>query len=73
MAPNDILRHYVLEHELPMILNESHASVVGGHYAGKDTLQKILQAGLWWPTMDADAREYCHTCDVSQKNGKSSQ
>ena len=55
MRPNEILHRYILEHEQPMILNEVHANVAGGHYARKSTVQKILQAGLWWPTLHADA------------------
>ena len=46
MGPDDILRRYVLEHELPMILNEAHAGVAGGHYIGKYMVCKVLQAGL---------------------------
>ena len=55
MGPDEILYRCILEHERPMILNEVHVGVVGHHYAGKDTLQKILQEGLWCPTMHADA------------------
>ena len=35
MGPDEILRCYVLEHEWLMVLNESHAGVVGFHYAWK--------------------------------------
>ena len=35
-------------------------------------VRKILQAGLWWPTMHADARDYCHIYDVCQRTGKPS-
>ena len=67
MGPDEILCHCVLEHEWPMTLNEVHAGVAGGHYAGKAILRKILQAGLWWPTVHADAREYCRNCDICQR------
>jgi len=53
-----------------MILVEVHSGVDGGHYAGKDTTQNILRAGLWWPTLHKDAKEYCRACDVSQTVGK---
>ena len=35
MGPDEILHRYVLEHERPMVLNEAHVGVVGGHYVGK--------------------------------------
>ena len=55
MGPNEILRHHVLEHEILIILNEAHAGISRDHYDGKDTMQNILQVGLWWPTMHADS------------------
>ena len=47
MGPDEILWHCILEHENRMILNEAHVGVTGGHYAGKSTVHKILQEGLW--------------------------
>jgi hypothetical protein len=38
MCADNILRRCVLEHERPRILAESHEGIVGGHYAGKDTM-----------------------------------
>jgi hypothetical protein len=40
-----------------MILEEGHEGIVGGHYEGKETTQKVLQAGLWWPTLHRDAKK----------------
>ena len=72
MGLDEILRRCILEHERLMVLNEAHAGVVGGHYAGKTTVQKILQDGLWWPTLYADAKDYCRSYDIFQRTGKSS-
>ena len=47
-----------------MILSEAHVGVTGGHYVGKETMRKILQAMLWWPTLHADTKDYCRSCDV---------
>jgi hypothetical protein len=44
-----------MEHETPIILAESHERIVGGHYAGKVTTQKVLHAQLWWPIVLKDA------------------
>ena len=32
--------------------------------------RKIYHAGLWWPTIHRDSKEYCQTCDVYQRVGK---
>jgi hypothetical protein len=72
MGPNEILRRCVMEAELPMILKESHEGIAGGHYAGKTTMQKVLRASLWWPTLHIDAKEYTKACNVCQRVGKPS-
>jgi hypothetical protein len=72
MGPDEILRRCVMEVEIPLILAESHEGITGGHYAGKETMQKVLRAGLWWPTLHRDAKEYYRACDVCQRVGKPS-
>ena len=72
MGPNEILWHCVLEHESLLILNEAHAGIAGGHYAGKNMVQNILKANLWWPTMHSDTQDYCRSCDVCQRTGNRS-
>jgi hypothetical protein len=70
MGADNILRRCALEHERPRILAETHEGIARGHYAGKATAQKVLHAGLWWPTIHRDAKEYCQQCDVCQRVGK---
>jgi len=38
MGADRILRICVIEHEIPRILVEANAGIVGGHYAIKDTM-----------------------------------
>jgi hypothetical protein len=64
------LQRYVLEHERPRFLTKSHDKIVGGHYAGKATVHKLLHAGLWWLTIHKDSNDYFHRCDVCQRLGK---
>jgi hypothetical protein len=71
MGADSILCRYVLEHERPRVLIEAHEGIVGGHYTEKYTVHKILRAGLWWPTIHRDSKEYCQRCDVYQRVGKS--
>jgi hypothetical protein len=42
MGTNNILSICVLEHERPRILSEAHEGIVGGNYAGKDIVKKVL-------------------------------
>jgi hypothetical protein len=69
MGLDEIPRGCVMEEERPLILAEAHEGIVGGHYAGKETTQKVLRAGLWWPTLHRDAKEYYRSCDC-QRIGK---
>jgi hypothetical protein len=59
LGADGILRICVIEHERSVILAEVHEGIVGGHYAGKSTAKKVLHAGLWWPTVHKDSKEYC--------------
>jgi transposase InsO family protein len=51
---------------------EAHEGIAGGHYTGKSTTQRVLRAGLWWPTLHRDAKYYSRACDVCQRVGKPS-
>ena len=69
MGLDNILRRCVLEHERPRILEEAHEGIAGGDYARKDIVHKVLHVGIWWPTIQRDAKEYCQKCDVCQRDG----
>ena len=45
---------------------------MGGHYAGRETTQKILLTGLLWPTLHQDLKAYCKACGVCQGTGRPS-
>ena len=72
MEPDEILRRCVMEVEQPFILTKSHEGIEGGKYVGKATTYKVLRAGLWWPTLHQDAKDYSRACDVCQRVGKPS-
>jgi hypothetical protein len=56
MGPDEILKRCIMEEERPMILTKAHEGIAGGHYAVKETEQKVLRAGLWWPSLHQDAK-----------------
>jgi hypothetical protein len=72
MGPDEILRRCIMGSEKPLILANSHEGIIGGHYAGKETMHKVLRDGLWWPTLHRDDKDYYRSCDVFQRVGKSS-
>jgi hypothetical protein len=47
-------------------LYEFHDGFCGGHFAGRITVEKILQVGYYSPTFFKDAHDYCRSCDVCQ-------
>jgi hypothetical protein len=67
MGPDEIPRRCVMEAERPLVLAEAHEGIAGGHYAGKETMNKVLRAGLWWPTLHKDAKEYYKSFVVCQR------
>jgi phosphopantetheinyl transferase (holo-ACP synthase) len=70
LGGDGILMRCILEHERTTKLEEAHIGIVGGHYAGKETTQKMLCVGVWWPTLFKDVKEYFQSCDVCQRVGK---
>jgi len=46
---------------------------VGGHYARKATMQKILCTSLWWLTLHKDSKVYCREFDACQRTDMPSQ
>ena len=69
---DEVLHICVMPHEKEAIIREAHSSTTGGHFAGKLNAQKILTAGLSWPTLHKDTKEFCRCCDICQRVGKPS-
>ena len=51
------------------ILQACHDSPYGGHHAGDRPAAKVLQSGLYWPTLFKDAHRYVKHCDACEKMG----
>ena len=52
---------------LTKFLNDYHAGACGGNLSGYATVQKILRAGYFWPTIFWDfilAVRSCHACQI---------
>ncbi|XP_010412429.1 PREDICTED: uncharacterized protein LOC104698719 [Camelina sativa] len=53
---NGLFRRCIAEEEVRGVLEHCHRSAYRGQFATFKTVQKILQAGRWWPTMFKDAQ-----------------
>lgn len=70
MGPDQILQRCAMEEEIPSVLKEAHDGLAGGHMGLDATTRKVLLAGLWWPTLHTDVREWVVGCDTCQYTGK---
>lgn len=62
-----------MEEEISGVLKEAHDGLAGGHMGPDATTRKVLLAGLWWPTLHTDAREWVIGCDTCQSAEKITQ
>ncbi|CAN6579032.1 unnamed protein product [Malus baccata var. baccata] len=68
-CPDQIIRMCIPEAEQESVLKFAHHFACGGHFGQKRTAEKILQSGLFWPTLFKDAHNWCKACDRCQRVG----
>ncbi|KAL4284010.1 hypothetical protein GQ457_16G015110 [Hibiscus cannabinus] len=64
---DQIIRRSIPEEEQQTILEQCHSAPYGGHFGGNRTAAKVLQSGLYWPTLHRDAQLFCQQCDRCQR------
>ncbi|XP_050885076.1 uncharacterized protein LOC127088200 [Lathyrus oleraceus] len=64
-----LVRKYVPEEEQRYVLKACHDSDYGGHFSGDRPAAKVLQSGLYWPTLFKDAQQLIKECDKCQRMG----
>lgn len=64
-----LVRRCVPEEEQREILKACHDSEYGGHFSGDKIAAKLLQSGLYWPTLFKDAQNIVKECDICQRTG----
>ncbi|KAH9705175.1 hypothetical protein KPL70_011778 [Citrus sinensis] len=52
---DQVIKRCVSEFEIPSILQFSHSYACGGHFGPKRTASKVLECGLFWPTLFRDS------------------
>ena len=67
---DQIICRFVPDFEQSAVLQEAHGGISGGHFSGDITEKKILQSGLWWPTVLKDAHMFARECVVCQQMGQ---
>jgi hypothetical protein len=68
-CPDQIIRRCIPEFDQTDVISFCHDHACGGHFSANKIVAKILQCGFYWPTMFADARAYCTSCERCQKLG----
>ena len=62
VGADQIILGCVPEEEQEHILSMCHSSLCGAHFASRKTRVKVLQSGLYWPTLFKDAIKYFKEC-----------
>ncbi|XP_050915726.1 uncharacterized protein LOC127130803 [Lathyrus oleraceus] len=66
---DDIFRHCVPEDEVENVISHYHSAPFGGHASTSKRCAKILQADLFWPTLQKDDHIVITNCDPCQCTG----
>ena len=53
--------------EANYVLREVHEGACGNHLGAKSLIHKVVCAGYYWPTIQADAKAYVKVCDQCQR------
>nr|KAJ0227044.1 hypothetical protein LSAT_V11C100041560 [Lactuca sativa] len=72
-CPDQIIRRCVPQQEHQSILQLCHEFACGGHFRPSRTLRKVLECGLFWPTMSRDCYLFCKSYERCQMTGNISQ
>ncbi|KAI3682101.1 hypothetical protein L2E82_50133 [Cichorium intybus] len=69
VGEDQIIRRCVPDNEIGEVLDLCHASACGGHFSGRKTGYKVLEAGLYWPTIFRDSHRTAKECINFQQLG----
>ncbi|XP_065635164.1 uncharacterized protein LOC136069940 [Quercus suber] len=53
--------------EINYMLREVHEGACGNHSGARSLVHKVICAGYYWPTIEADAKAYVKVCDQCQR------
>ena len=53
--------------EANYVLQEVHEGACGNHSGARSLIHKVVRAGYYWPTVQADTKAYVKVCDQCQR------
>ncbi|XP_060200426.1 uncharacterized protein LOC132628679 [Lycium barbarum] len=66
---DQLVRRCIPQTEVNQVLESCHSSPYGGNFQGDRTAAKVLQFGLYWPTLFKDAHAFARSCNRCQRTG----
>ncbi|RDX65693.1 hypothetical protein CR513_55623, partial [Mucuna pruriens] len=69
LCSDKVTRRCIPDIEINSILQFYHSSPRGSHYRSTRTARKVLDCGLYWPSIFRDAHQFVSTCERCQKAG----
>ncbi|RDX86795.1 Retrovirus-related Pol polyprotein, partial [Mucuna pruriens] len=69
LCSDKVIRRCIPDAEINSVLQFCHSAPGGGHYGSTRTARKVLDYGLYWPTIFRDAHKFVSTCEKCQKAG----
>ncbi|RDX64782.1 Retrovirus-related Pol polyprotein, partial [Mucuna pruriens] len=69
LCSDKIIRRCIPDTEINSVLQFCHSAPGGGHYGSSRTARKVLDCGLYWPSIFRDAHQFVSTCEKCQKAG----
>ena len=67
-CPDQLLRCVSNDDQIG-VLTFCHSEACGGHFSARKMMDKILQAGFYWPTLFKDCFDFCKTSTRCQQLG----
>ena len=53
--------------EADYVMREVHEGICRNHLGSRSLVHKLIRAGYYWPTMQADTEAYVRACDKCQR------
>ncbi|CAM8880444.1 unnamed protein product [Rhodiola kirilowii] len=69
LCSDGIYRKCVADEDIDGVLHHCHSFPCGGHGGSSKTAAKVLQSGLYWPSIFKDAYDFVKACDKCQRSG----
>ncbi|CAM8895881.1 unnamed protein product [Rhodiola kirilowii] len=69
LCSDRIYRKCVADEDIEGVLHHCHSLPCGGHGGSSKTAAKVLQSGLYWPSIFKDSYNFAKACDKCQRSG----